>query len=390
MFVSITFPGVHDIALRMRALRMHALRLSLVGVAIGTAVALVAQPLAWAQSARWPVDTKPQFVLGASGDANKAEFAFVNGATKLPDGNIMVGDRGDYSMFIVSPADVTVKKFGRNGDGPGELRSPFFMWRCGSAVFVSNGTVIKVFGLDGTYQRSFRFGSTIGKRGAYRSSCNQQGTFVHYGWDDGKGQQRGIPFRTQVPVWISPGDSTSGTLVSMALSSERFDNSILPLGRETRIALGKNRVYVGEADSYEIRVFTFDGRPLPSIRKDAKVVAVSAQDIKDDLDRTVAMMGEKFRKVAESDYARAPMPKTLPPYRELVVDIDDNLWVRDYARTGANVVWTVFNASGKQVAELQLPNALEVSEIGRDYVLGRYISEETGAPEVRSYRLVKR
>ena len=79
---------------------------------------------------------------------------------------------------------------------------------------------------------------------------------------------------------------------------------------------------------------------------------------------------------------------SLPPYRELQVDSEQNLWVRDYARSGpVNVNWTVFNPSGKQITEIALPNALEIFEIGKDYILGRYIDPEAGVPEVRMYRL---
>lgn len=355
-------------------------------------LAFTAPNIVCAQSVKWSIDAKPQFILGASGDAGKSEFAFVNSATKLPDGNIMVSDRGDFSMFIVTPMDVVVKKFGRDGSGPGELKTPFFSWRCGSNVFVfsSGPSSVSVFALDGTYARSFRFGTGIGKRGPYRSACNPNGQFVHYAWDDTKGTQRGIPFRSMVPAWIAPSDSSSGRLIATVKGSERLDNGPLPLGRETRVAIGRDRVYVGEADTYDIRVFTLDGKSLPAIHKNAKPVAVSARDIKDDQDRTVAMMGEKYRKMIEGDYAGKPLPTTLPPYRELVVDSEDNLWVRDYASSGGSVLWTVFSPAGKQLVELQLPNALEVFEIGRDYILGRFISEEAGVPEVRSYRLSRK
>ena len=67
---------------------------------------------------------------------------------------------------------------------------------------------------------------------------------------------------------------------------------------------------------------------------------------------------------------------------------DDNLWVRDDARSGPlNVNWTVFNYAGKHLTEIALPNAREVFEIGKDYILGRYIDPDVGVPEVRVYRL---
>lgn len=358
----------------------------------GVAV-LVATSAAGAQSGKWTIDAKPTFILGTPGDGPTAEFAFVNGATMLPDGNIMVSDRSDYSMLIVAPDGKIVKKFGRKGAGPGELTNSFFSWRCGKHVFIGNnaGATLSVFALDGSFVRSSRFGAGHSKQGPYRTSCNRNELFAHYGWDSSKDNKSGATYRSQVPVWVTPGDSSRGTLIATVKGSERWATSFLPLGRETRVAIGSDRVYVGEADAYEIKVFALNGKPLPAIKKSTREVAVTKQDRTREVDRIIATMGEKYRKGIEAQYADSPIPKTLPPYRELVVDADDNLWVRDYARTGANnVTWTAFNKDGKQLSEVLLPDALEVYEIGKDYVLGRYIDDNAGAPEVRKYRLIKK
>ncbi|MEO8000168.1 MAG: hypothetical protein ABI852_22150 [Gemmatimonadaceae bacterium] len=362
-------------------------------ISLSAAAVTASTPIfAIAQSAKWTVDARPSFVLGRTGDGTTAEFAFVNGATMLPGGNVMVSDRSEYSMLIVAPTGKVVKKFGRSGQGPGELTNAFFSYSCGKNVFIGNnaGRSISVFALDGSFVRTSMFGVHFSKQGPYRTACNRNGVFVHYGWDNGKDRTPGVSYRSQVPVWATPGDSSKGTLIATVKGSERWEYTIQPLGRETRIAIGSDRVYVGEADGYEIKVLSLDGKPLPAVRKDAKPIAVTKQDIQEDADRLIAMMGEKYRKMVEKENASTPMPKTLPPYRELTVDNDDNLWVRDYARTGPdNVTWTVFSKNGNLLSEVLLPNALEVYEIGQDYILGRYIDENVGAPEVRSYRLIK-
>ena len=47
----------------------------------------------------------------------------------------------------------------------------------------------------------------------------------------------------------------------------------------------------------------------------------------------------------------------------------------------------VFGADGRTVAVVVLPAALEVYEIGLDYVLGRAVDENDGVPEVRLFAL---
>ena len=82
------------------------------------------------------------------------------------------------------------------------------------------------------------------------------------------------------------------------------------------------------------------------------------------------------------------LPKILPPYRALMVDAADMLWVQDYPRAGSAVVtWRVFASDGRTVAEVVLPSALDVYEIGLDYVLGRAVDEDEGVPEVQLFAL---
>ncbi|MEO8000089.1 MAG: hypothetical protein ABI852_21740, partial [Gemmatimonadaceae bacterium] len=307
-----------------------------------------------------------------------------------------VGDRNDYSMYIMSPAGKVLKKFGRNGPGPGEMVGAFFTYRCGKEIFVIEGNGnISAFNTDGTFIRRFRFGMGVSKGEPYRSACNQNAMFVHNGWPKDVPPTAGKPNRSPVPVWVSAGDSSSGHMIATVKGAERFEYGSMPLGHDTRLALGNDRVYVAEGETYEIKVFTLDGKPLPSITKSVKPVAVTKQDITDDIDRLLQMVGpsvaKKMRKQVEANYEAAPLPKVLPPYRELLVDIDQNLWVRDYAISGTtNVIWTVFDRTGKQLTELALPNTLEVFEIGKDYVLGRYIEANADLPEVRMYQLNRR
>src|SRR6185436_7139711 len=74
------------------------------------------------------------------------------------------------------------------------------------------------------------------------------------------------------------------------------------------------------------------------------------------------------------EYESIELPKTVPAYKAMLVDSEGMVWVRDYRRTSPSLVtWTVFTREGKQASEVQLPLHLTVFEIGRDYVLGKFI-----------------
>ena len=357
---------------------------------------LVLAGRAHAQTTQWTIDAKPLLTLGkAVGDESEV-FASVSGATRLPNGNVLVADRGEYSMHIYSPTGQEIKKSGRKGTGPGEFTYLASLFRCGTEVLTYDieGSRMSVFSLDGTLRRSFRWSTRIGGNIPYKSACNRDGVFVHYGWPSASERKIGV-HRGRVPLWMSGADSAAGRSLGTIAGSERWGQAHgsrpLPLGREPRIAMGTTRAYVGEATNYTINVFAVDGKPLAPIKKAVKLIPVAAKDVSDELERELGSVGEKRRKGLEEEFAKIPMPKTLPPYRALAVDALDNLWVQDYARSApTSVMWTVFDARGQQVAAVQLPFALDVFEIGSDYVLGRYLDEDEGVPQVRMYRLLKR
>ena len=360
------------------------------------ALGACAHPLL-AQSPVWRLEATPTLVLGKeSGDESEA-FAQIVGATRLPNGNIMVADRGEYSLHIFSPVGKVIKQFGRKGSGPGEFDYLARFFRCGSSVLtydIGNGQSMSVFSVDGVRVRSFRFSTKIGNEIPYESACNSAGTFLHFGWMMQSARKLGV-YRASVPAWLSGADSLAGRSLGTIEGSERWGqkggDGPLPLGREPQIAIGSSRAYIGEATTYRIRVFALDGRVLPDITKAAKTIPVRQVDIQAELERQIASDGEKYRKQLTAYFGEITLPKVLPPYRALLVDANDHLWVQDYAQFAAGLVtWTVFDAAGKQVTEVSMPQPFDVFEIGADYVLGRFIDADTAVPQVRMYRLNKR
>lgn len=111
-------------------------------------------------------------------------------------------------------------------------------------------------------------------------------------------------------------------------------------------------------------------------------------DIEAALENDVSPFGECSRKSTTEQYAAMTLPKTLPPDRALRGDTADMRWVQDYPRAGSVVVTgRVFASDGRPVAVVVLPAALNVYEIDLDYVLGRAIDEDDGAPEVQLFAL---
>jgi hypothetical protein len=350
-----------------------------------------------AQGLTWRLDPKPTLVLGkATGDESEA-FATIVGATRLPNGNVLVADRGEFSMHLYSPTGKELKKFGRKGSGPGEFGYLAFLYRCGNSVMAQDieyGNTVSVFTLDGVQTRSFRFSKKPANNIPYNSVCNSAGVFLHFGWESMRETKIGV-YRDRVPMWLSGADSSAGRLLGTMEGSERWGekngSGPLPLGREPRIAIGATRAYIGEATTYSIQVYSLTGQPLPSITKPFAAIPVKAIDVAAELERQVSTVGENSRTRLAKYFGEVKMPKTLPPYRALLVDAADHLWVQDYAQSAPGVMtWTVFDPAGKLVAHIPMPQPFDVYEIGADYVLGRFIDPVESIPQVRMYRLERR
>ena len=362
-------------------------------------VALLAVPICLpAQNAPWTVSAKPTLLLGdASGDANVLFGDGLVGATRLPDGRILVADRADFSLKLFDASGKFLRHAGRKGAGPGEITYLVRMLRCGDQVMTYDieGYRMTVFDLSLQLVRSFRFKAPSSAT-PYASACNASATFVHYGWTDRKDMKGGI-HHGDVDLWTSGADSVIRKVIGRIPGSERWGIVVggqlrgsrpVPLGKEPVIAISADRIFVGSADTYEIAVYDLAGNRAGTIRKPNVNLTATKADIDFALEREQAGNSESEQKRIAEGYASMEFPKTIPAYKKLVVDADGLLWVQDYPRAkSATSRWTVFSAAGVQQAEVLLPTHLEVYEIGKDYVLGKYLDPEEQIPEIRMYSL---
>jgi hypothetical protein len=349
--------------------------------------------------ATWTLDARPTLILGADERDTTAEFGTVGSATRLADGSVLVGDRGEFALKLYSAAGAHLGSFARLGSGPGEIRYLWPMFRCGDSVYtgdIGEGHRYSVFTLRGKHVRTFHVPTPPEQSAPYRSACNDAGVFVHLGWEQ-RADMRGGIFRSSVPMWLSRADSGAVTLLDSVPGSERWGQvreervvgtRPLPLGKEPVIGIGRTQVYVGSADRFEIRAFQLDGSPSVVLQRSEPPVAVTPAHVRDLIEREVADGGEARRAAIERGLGEIDLPSTLPAYTHLLVDSEDLVWVRPFPpRDSTTVRWSVFAPTGALVAEVAVPTFLEVFEIGSDYLLGRYFDPAEAVPHVRVYRL---
>jgi len=349
------------------------------------------------QPVRWSIDVRPAVTIGGNERDTSSFLQTVVGATRLPSGSILVGDRGDFALRFFTSRGSPLRSVARRGSGPGEVRYLARLFRCGDSVFtydIGEGQRVSVFTLAGRFVRTFRFGAPQAARSPYQSACNRHGEFVHMGWERQRDMKGGI-FRSIVPIWTSRTDSSVGRVIDSLPGSERWglvvDNQFrgtrpLPLGKQPVLGIGESAIFIGSADRFQIRVVSRTGETIAALQRAEPPIAVTRTDIQEAIEREIANRGESSRKDVEAAYAAMNFPATLPAYTDLRVDSENLVWIRPYPRgSPTSVRWSVFDPKGVLVAEVDLPTHLEVFEIGTDYVLGRYLDPAEAIPQVRLY-----
>ena len=128
----------------------------------------------FASDALCSLSEEPTFYVGDSEDTDEQWFTRVLGVARLSDGSVAVAD--DYSMEvrIFDPSGAHVRSMGREGEGPGEFKRLWQMWRLPGdtlwvgdyrpwryQVYTSIGEWIRTVTIDPIYPNPSRGGGVL-------------------------------------------------------------------------------------------------------------------------------------------------------------------------------------------------------------------------------------
>lgn len=344
--------------------------------------------------ASWRVDSLPILDIGSMPDDTTEWIGIAEGVSMVGDSEIVVADRGFAALRYFDLKGHFVRASGRKGDGPGEFQYLARMYHCGDSlvIFDISGPQYMVFGDAGGFARSFRPSAPAGARfnAPYQIACGPGGGFIAIGWNNDPPVKEPTRLRGNAPLWLADASGVSQHVLGEFPASERLampnGSGPHPLGKEPVLAMGRDRAYYGAADSVLIRVFDLKGNALPSIQKRSVPLATTEADRA--RFRLLDTLGKKDVERRLRQWEKFTFPPTVPAYTAFRVDREDNLWVRLFPRSEENRVrWLVFSPKGEEIGSLDLPDVLQVYDIGADYVLGIETRQEDGGQQVRMYRL---
>lgn len=303
---------------------------------------------------------------------------------------------------------------GGEGDGPSEFRTPQFLGLVSDTLFVYEviGGALTWFSPDG---RLLRTSNGFSQADRMVGSIHMFGFF-----EDGFGIGTRLRTRMDQPrdlginrepwsIWrFGLVDQSIDSLVSVPggeveiLSSDgrgtrqrRF-----VFGKWTCLAASKNRIYAGPTEEYSIQVFDEEGRLLRIIRREQEARRVTRSDFNKWVDQYLGVLDRPRAERAEMrrTASELKMAETMPSFRWIGVDSEDNLWVEEWEGVGIEQGrFSVFRVDGAWLGHVELPEGLvvpfgepdrQIIEIGTDYVLGVW-SDEFGVEQVRLYSIEK-
>lgn len=383
---------------------------------------------AWGDGDGWRISREPELVIGEGTDDPRYLFStifegrrgdglFGNshgvGPYKLPDGLIAVGDKKAVTVRFYDENGQLVRATLRKGEGPAELPALGELHHCEPGVLAAiGGGRLAVIDGGGDVRANHLFVDNTGRRLYPPLACNGDGQLL--------AMDRGQTVSVE-PV-TTPGYDRlivhillleiDGTIVRdfgefPGPDAYRFPGGSMPraLGKYTAFALTDDRAFIGTADEFEIQIWSLDrtlrerwSRPTGDLSfDDDDFEALFAEEPSDfqqgraiDLLRVGLDEGESAGRSDEAKAAvRAALPDTLPAYSRFLVDATDHLWVEHYRYLARHPhLWSIFAPDGTWLGEVEVPGTFDVTDIGRDYVLGVY-RDELDEQSVRMYRLIR-
>lgn len=355
----------------------------------------------WGEAEGWGISEEPVVRIGAVSSSDPAyQFSWISSAGRLSDGRIVVldGQAAEIRWFDVEGNHL--RSSGGPGPGPGE-----FNYASGMLVLPGDTVVVEdrprvvhvFFDPDGNFLREEPFdhermsgmgdwvecaAMTLPDRS--RVVCQQEPGQPAAVADPGPGHFRRM-FRMVRVSWDLEEVDTLGLQGGIEQwgirSGDRTTFGMHPFYSNGFAAAGGDplRVAIARNPEYSIELWRPDGGLDRIVRRsDGRRAATDEESA-----AAEDMLAERFR-------GRIPSPDSIPAVMGLWLSQQGDLIVRRIETFGEDFrfAYDVFDAEGRWLGEVSLPQRFQIEDVGEDYILG-VRRDEMDVPYVELYSLVR-
>lgn len=364
-----------------------------------------------AATASWSIDSTPLLEIGGNSTQPGHDLYRVVGAIVREDGSVAVASSGSFDVRIFSRTGELQARAGQRGEGPGDF-SPFMsgLARCGGdSLAVMQPGRITVLAPGGELSRviappPYEGGPPPEPVSAGPDSCEESVWRL----------RRAMPLDTSGYVEqaysLIRRDAYTHAVVTQFAGTVRYRTEVngqpamifIPWHPEPAYTAHNGSVFWTSGADDIITYWRAAGDSV-SLKWSARREAIS------DAERELYTAARSERIAEEPNYARSLLPWEQLPHKptehptvaQMFVDGDHHVWLRPFpARSngigdrldddaGAFEVWSILSIRDGAQAQITLPVALSLTDIGEQHIAGVWTDDE-GLESVRVYRLNRR
>ncbi|MGD8534273.1 MAG: 6-bladed beta-propeller [Candidatus Aminicenantes bacterium] len=283
---------------------------------------------------------KEEFSIG-EGEFDEDMFAELTSMDVDSGGNIYILDRKDKKVKIFDSSGKFVTKFGKDGQGPGEMYVPVSLQVTHNDEIVIGDAAnqrLMFFSLEGEFQREMS--TALKAQGLVLPLFDSQGDLI--------GQQV-VVSESQILREVRKYDSELNslfTITSIDITS-LVQGKINPFELVFFYQLGKdNDIYCSNPNEYEIKVLNADGKLVKRILKDYDSVKVTEKDKEEFFERVPEIAGPLKDRIE--------FPNVYPAYQNFTLDAERRLFVRTFekGKEEGEFFFDVFDVEGRYIAKI--------------------------------------
>ncbi len=335
---------------------------------------------AWGDSAHWRVDPEPLVDLAESGTGDPHNFYQVRDVKRLPDGGIVVVNRGSNEIRTFSADGSFVGAAGGHGEGPGEFTNLQQVEVVGNSLLARDiRSRVTLFGPDLQHIRTMQIVDDVTD-------------IRHVG--DGTLIVRAVTHYPEVYGVIRPPE----VLLSYDLEGVRLDSigptpgsemyvaemlSGPPLfGKESVLDVHEGHIFTGSSDRMQIETLGPTGDTVRILRIPDYPLALTPDQVAVErnarLDIPLPPGATSLPPFFVQAIEDMPSPETRPAYADMLVDPTGAVWLRPFpgqSERGGAEQWLVLASDGGWLGSVEIPASFRVTEVGVDEILGVWTSE---------------
>ena len=351
--------------------------------------------LEWEEGQGWTIAAEPELAIGAGvtggDDPNHPPWGFIRDVRVLSNGSLVVGDIRTSEVMVFDTLGQLTHKFGRKGDGPGELADFGAAYICpGDTIIAADPYAYNFFDSEGRFIRPLA--TVDGETGIPLNIFLRSGDCRRFLVTDDR-------YRTPSPdgpegltywvfAWTDDSFMERDTIARVparhVYQDGIFTRFVPWTASVTPIRIAGDDLVFGYSQRAELRVVDSGGEPKRILRWHATPDPITSEE-KRQWDEEQEVGRESGRRVQLGDYPWLPEHKAF--FDKLKSDDEGNLWARAPRPPDPSPErWTVLSAEGRWLGVVQMPDGFTLSTVARGRVYGVH-RDELRIATARAYRL---